>query len=383
MKRLGNMIIFPLDSGLQLHESSIKVTHQIGTNILMTMGNTSSYSKTYFDEDKLTLWQLYEKAAKTKFGSDIKVISFKWIVKQVYDLSFQISVVRADPEPTEKTRTIADINMKEYSNPADTSVDETIVRMTKKNITSTGNRYQFSTTKGVSWDVGGNIGGQLMGVAMGGAGVSIGGRYGKVKTSTTVNEQNLAQGFEIGYEQEEKICVQPHTKVKATITTYAMKYKQGYTIKLTIPKDVTLDLVYRNRCNQLLCGARWDKITAAELFSELPGYTEEDDKVSFLQEHSLGSGKAPRWRRLWSLFLLLSCPSCAQTKCQIFVLLLMHCNDTVLKHCFMINYISKSDYKIQWKYSDYREHWKLSTWIVGLVSRDKDTSVQNTSMQML
>ena len=251
------------------------------------MGNTSSSSKTYYDDDKLTLWQVYEQAAKNKFGSNIKVISLPRIEKQVEDLSFEISVVRADPEPTEKTRTIADINMKEYSNPADTSVDETIVRMTKKNTSSAGNRYQFSTTKGVSWDVGGNIGAQVMGVAMGGAGGSIGGRYGKVKSSTTVNEQNLAQGFEIGYDQEEKICVQPHTKLKATITTYAMKYEQGYTIKLTIPKDVTLDLVYKNRCNQLLCGALWSKITAAELLSELPGYSEEDDKISFLQEGTL------------------------------------------------------------------------------------------------
>ena len=238
-------------------------------------------------EEKVTMWEVFERAAKNKFGYNIRVVKARWVTKQVEDLSFEITVVKADPAPTEKSRTIADINMKEYFNPSDTSVDETTVRITKKNTRSLESRYQFSTTKGVSWDVGGNIGAQVMGLATAGVSGSIGGSYGRQKSTTSENEQSQAHGFEIGYEQEEKIYVQPHTKVKATITTYAMKYEQGYTIKLGLPKDVTLNLMYKNRCNQWFCGASWGRISASELLNELPGYSEEDDKVSFLQEGTL------------------------------------------------------------------------------------------------
>jgi len=45
--------------------------------------------------------------------------------------------------------------------------------------------------------------------------------------------------------------------------------------------------MYKTRCNQWFCGANWGRIAAADLLSELPGYSEEDDKVSFLQEGTL------------------------------------------------------------------------------------------------
>ena len=261
--------------------------HTTRSNLRKAMAVRMSNRANYSVGDRMTMWEVLERAAKTKFGYNIKVVKARWITKQVEDLSFIISVVKADPAPTEKSRTIADINMKEYFNPSDTSVDETTVRITKKNTRSLENRYQFSTTKGVSWGVGGNIGAQVMGLATAGGSASIGGSYGKQKSTTTENEQSQAHGFEIGYEQEEKICVQPHTKMKATITTYAMKYEQGYTIKLSLPKGVTLNLMYKNRCNQWCCGASLGRISASELLSELPGYSEEDDVVSFLQDGTL------------------------------------------------------------------------------------------------
>ena len=128
-----------------------------------------------------------------------------------------------------------------------------------------------------------------MGLATAGASGSIvEGNGGRKKFITSKKEQKQAPGFEMIYEQQEKICIQPNTKVKATITTYAMKYEQGYTIKLSLPKEVTLNLMYNNRCSQwFFCGASWGRISAAELLGELPGYSEEDDKVSFLQEGTL------------------------------------------------------------------------------------------------
>ena len=152
---------------------------------------------------------------------------------------------------------------------------------------SFGNRYQFSTTEGVNWNLGGNIGAQVMGVAMAGGNASFGASYGKQKSTTTESEQNEARGTEFSYEQEEKILVQPMTKVTALITTYAMKYEQGYTIKISLPKDFSLSDMYKNRWNQMCCGANWGRLWASDLLSELPGYSEDDEMVSFLQNGTL------------------------------------------------------------------------------------------------
>ena len=199
-------------------------------------------------------------------------------------LEFEISVVKVDSEPREKTRTTADIHMKEYLNPSDKAEDETIVRISKKRTTSLGSRYQFSSTTGVNWGLNGNIGVQVMGLAMAGGNASIGANYSKSKSTTSENEQNEAKGFEFRYEQEEKISVQPHTRVTALITTYAMKYEQQYTIKLGLPKDLSLNLMYKNCCNRWCFGASWGRISASELLWDLSGYEEEEDTVSFLQD---------------------------------------------------------------------------------------------------
>ncbi len=104
-----------------------------------------SYS-TSKDSNRLTMWEVFERAAKRKYGSDITVVKASWITKQVRGLEFEISVVKVDSEPREKTRTTADIHMKEYLNPSDKAEDETIVRISKKRTTSLGSRYQFSST---------------------------------------------------------------------------------------------------------------------------------------------------------------------------------------------------------------------------------------------
>ena len=181
----------------------------------------SSYSTSRAKDERLTMWEVFEGAAKARYGSQIKVVKAPWVTKQINNLGFEVSVVRADLEPKEKTRTTADINMKEYINDSDKSVDETIVRVSKKRLRSFGNHYQFSTTEGVNWNLGGNIGAQVMGVAMAGGNASFGASYGKQKSTTTESEQNEARGTEFSYEQEEKILVQPMTKVTALITTYS------------------------------------------------------------------------------------------------------------------------------------------------------------------
>ena len=94
----------------------------------------SSYSNSRAKDERLTMWEVFERATKTRYGSQIKVVKAPWVTKQINNLGFEVSVVRADLEPKEKTRTMVDINMKEYINNSDKSVDETIVRVSKKRL---------------------------------------------------------------------------------------------------------------------------------------------------------------------------------------------------------------------------------------------------------
>ena len=207
----------------------------------------SSFPNPQSQGERLTLWELYERAAKNKYGQHIHVMETHWAMQLVENLGFEVAVIHSDPEPTEKTRIIADINMKEYINYSDKGVDETLVRVAKKKTQSLGSRYQFSATKGVNWGVGGNIGAQVMGLAMAGVSAGIGGNYSKEKSTTTEAEQNEAKSVEFCYEQEEKIMVPPMTKIFARITSYAMKYEQGYTIKISLPKSLSINVLYKNR----------------------------------------------------------------------------------------------------------------------------------------
>ena len=63
---------------------------------------TSDYSNSYSVDKRLTMMEVFERAARTKFGDDIRVVKARWITKQVEELDFEVSVVKTDPAPTEK-----------------------------------------------------------------------------------------------------------------------------------------------------------------------------------------------------------------------------------------------------------------------------------------
>ena len=77
-----------------------------------------------------------------------------------------MSLVSKENQPREVTRTIVDINMKEFKNHSEEAQDETIVKVCKSSSTTKGERYKFSTTEGVDYSFGGNIGAQVMGLAV-------------------------------------------------------------------------------------------------------------------------------------------------------------------------------------------------------------------------
>ena len=236
---------------------------------------------------KVTILELIVEAAKTKYGNNIKVLIAPWATCKWDSLKFEITVVSAEMEPKEARRTIVDINMKEYTNHCETEVDETLVRISKKSNQSEGSRYKFSNTTGIDWGIeggiGANIGAKVMSIATAGGSASLTANYGKQKSTTTEEETTKGASFEYCYEQEEKIKIPPMTQVKAKIITYSMNYEQGYTLKCSLPSTLSIQVWYKTKCQQICCGKRFGYISAGELLQSLPGYSEEDDKVSFLQ----------------------------------------------------------------------------------------------------
>lgn len=101
--------------------------------------------------EEVTFWTLFERAAKAQYGANIRVIKIPQTTNLLDNLNFQLSVASVDIEPKETGRTIMDINMKEYTNNGQKEVDETVVKVHKSTSRSQGNRFSFSTTKGVNW----------------------------------------------------------------------------------------------------------------------------------------------------------------------------------------------------------------------------------------
>ena len=239
----------------------------------------------------VTFWQLYENAAKAQYGDDIKIVHSEHHEKLVNEIEFELNVVDKESEPHEATRTIVDINMKEYSNHGKEAQDETIVKMEKTSSTTKGDRYMFSTTTGVDFGVGGNIGAKVMGLAVAGGSLGISGHYNKVKSTTEGTEMSSEQGYSFSYHQEEKITVPAGKCVKAKITTYRMKYEMEYTLKFSVRRDATIPLWYRTNCQRRCFGLcrSYGRVYIRDMISTLPDFNgeDEDDTASFTQTGKL------------------------------------------------------------------------------------------------
>lgn len=155
--------------------------------------------------------------------------------------------------------------MKEYTNHGLKGDDETMVKAIKSTSRSLENRYQFSETKGSNWNLGGNIGAQVIGMATAGVSGGIGANYGWNKSTTSGGEQSEDNTTSISYEQEERIKVPPGTRVKARITSYKVKYEQQYTIKVGINSNFNIPVTYKTRCQQCCCGSNSGTVNITQI----------------------------------------------------------------------------------------------------------------------
>ena len=228
------------------------------------------------------LWSNFESAAKARYGANIRVIKTPYTTKQLDDLMTRfevLSVTTAGP-PREVRRTVVDVNIKEYTNNGQKMDDESTFKVSKQVSQSQGNRFHFSDTKGSHWDVGGNIGAQVIGMAMGGVTGGVSAGYGRNKSSTAGVEQSSDSTASITYEQEERMKVPPGTRVRAIITSFKVKYEQQYTIKFGINSWISVPLKYKTRCQQICCGANSGAVEVTQIVNTLPGYSLEGTKAT-------------------------------------------------------------------------------------------------------
>ena len=114
-----------------------------------------------------------------------------------------MSVVEKEREPREVTRTIVDITTKEFINRGKDVVDKTKMQLQKTTATPGGEKYRFTTPRGVNFGFGGNIGPQVMALSISGGSLRITGQFSG--TSRLQNEH----AYSLSYNREEKISVPP------------------------------------------------------------------------------------------------------------------------------------------------------------------------------
>ena len=255
----------------------------------MASGITTNYSPlnaeltTYAtgNGSSATFWQLYERAARARYGEDITVVKNSYYEGLVNSIAFQVSVVEKEREPREVTRTIVDITTKEYTNRGKDVVDETMIKLQKATATPGGEKYRFTTPGGVNFGFSGDIGSQVMAMSISGGSLLITGQFSG--TSRLQNEH----AYSLSYNREEKISVPPATRVTAKIVSYSNKYEMLYTLKFRVSRNTVVPLLYRTSCCLFTC-RKQGVVFVSDMISSLPNYTREDHgTASFVQTGTL------------------------------------------------------------------------------------------------
>lgn len=246
------------------------------------MTSASSYSPMAAQQPQcppprnVTFWDLFVDAAKAQYGASIQVVDTQIARNRLNYLDFEISIISADPSPTEVRRATVDITTKEFTNHCEKEVDETLVKVRKSNLGWTGSRYHFSTTRGGNYGIGGDIGPKVIHLAIAGGSTTI---NASIANLITLKEEH---NFDFNYFHEEKISVPPQSRVKARITSYSVNYEQGYTILFSIPASVVIPVTYKTGCLGFVC-SKAGYISVAQLCSTLPDYHFNNGLVSFVQ----------------------------------------------------------------------------------------------------
>ena len=242
---------------------------------------------------RVTFRDLLFEAAKAEYGQNITVRDTVLTSNhlEAFKNSISIKVLRRDDKPSPVGRTIVDISTKEFKNYAaedgkdPTARDTTKATVTKSTATSKGRNYEFTSTQGVSWDIGGNVGLQILAMGMAGGSFGVGGKYGRNKSKSETVGSNLEESLGFEYSQEETICVPPGKKVHVTITTYTVQYRLNYTLEFSVPKSGSVFVSYSKSCCCGLCSDTHSRyIPYSRIVRTLPNFREDNQNAYFTEE---------------------------------------------------------------------------------------------------
>ena len=241
----------------------------------------------------MTFKELLDEAAKAEYGQNIRVrnTAFTDNHLEAFKNSISFKVLHRAEKPSLEGRTIVDISTKEFKNNAaedgkdPTARDTTKATVKKSTATSKGRNYEFASTQGVSWDIGGNVGLQMLAMGMAGGSFGFGGKYGKNKSKSVTVGSNLEESLGFEYSQEETICVPPGKKVHVTITTYTVQYRLNYTLEFSVPKSGSVFVSYSKSCCCGLCSDTHSRyIPYSRIVRTLPNFREDNQNAYFTEE---------------------------------------------------------------------------------------------------
>ena len=193
-------------------------------------------------------------------------------------------------EPEETSKTTVDVNEKIYSNHHG-SEDETTVKLVSTTENAEGHSYSVSTTSGVEWGGGANLGLQF-GLPQFGTGLNVGGNasFKKFNSKTVKDEDTKTNKVESQAHHEETVKIPPGKKVVVKMTSFRVRYKLPYTMEYKVPKTKGLSVRY-DPCGGIgflgLCCARTGYLTATQMMHTLSGFREDAEYVYFTQQGEL------------------------------------------------------------------------------------------------
>ena len=245
---------------------------------------------------KVTFKDLLVRAAERMCGYNITVRDTEVTTKQLEDFkkTFETKAEIQNTKPNVVAKTLLDITVKEFMNYAvadgrdPTAQDTTKATVEKTSSSREGRHYEFTSSEGVNWNIGGNVGVQLGMAPYGGASVGGSAGYGKSKTKSETEGGHNEKNYGFKYSQEEIVCVPPGKKVRVEIRTYSVKYEIPYTLHFTVPKSGELFVSYNKPCCCGLCTtSSTGYIPKVEIVRTLPDFREDENNAYFTQSGKL------------------------------------------------------------------------------------------------
>ena len=267
-----------------------KVQSQICQALKFTMARLEMAEMTNRKTSDTIKWDdLVKEALKEKYGRHAVLVKTSYYESRknafVYVLFSDSRVVDA-VEPIEISKVTVDVNEKVYTN-LEGGEDETNVKIVRSVANSKAHNYTETTTKGIEWGAGVNVGLQFglpqVGPAAASASVGANASFKKQNTKTVTEETTSTDTVSVESHHQETVQIPPGKKAVVKMTSYRVRYKMLYIMEYKVKKNHKMHIQYRS------CGIipRSGHLTASQLLETIPGHREDEEYVYCTQEGEL------------------------------------------------------------------------------------------------